>query len=167
MITVPIVIDFEASGFGKGSYPIEVGFSRRHGEGWCSLIRPESDWDHWDVHAACVHRIPRELLVARGKSPSQVTEQLNLQLTGQTVYTDGWAHDYIWMARLYDVADRVPSFRLADLREIISPQQEALWHSTKKQVQEDLNISRHRASNDARILQMTWLRTYDAARCLN
>ncbi|MFZ6760046.1 hypothetical protein ACO0K9_22835 [Undibacterium sp. Ji50W] len=167
MISVPIVIDFEASGFGKGSYPIEVGFSRRQGEGWCSLIRPESDWQHWDVHAAVVHRISREMLIARGRSPSQVTEQLNLQLAGQTVYTDGWTHDYIWMARLYDAADRVPSFRLADLREIISPQQEGLWHVTKNQVQEELDISRHRASNDARVLQMTWLRTYDATRCLN
>ncbi len=31
MMTVPIIIDFEASGFGAGSYPIEVGFSGRHG----------------------------------------------------------------------------------------------------------------------------------------
>jgi hypothetical protein len=26
MMTVPIVIAFEASGFGRGSYPVEVGF---------------------------------------------------------------------------------------------------------------------------------------------
>ncbi len=167
MMTVPIVIDFEASGFGKGSYPIEVGFSRRHGEGWCTLIRPESDWQHWDDKAAHIHRIPREILVERGKSASVVTEQLNIQLAGLTVYTDGWAQDYVWMALLFDAADRVPSFRLADLREIISPQQEGLWHVTKDQVVEDLNISRHRASNDARVLQMTWLRTHDAARCLS
>ena len=62
MMTVPIIIDFEASGFGKGSYPIEVGFSGRHGEGWCSLIRPENDWEHWDIDAAKVHHIPREIL---------------------------------------------------------------------------------------------------------
>lgn len=166
MMTVPIVIDFEASGFGKGSYPIEVGFSRRHGEGWCTLIRPESDWLHWDARAAQVHHIPREILVERGKPPSLVTEDLNMLLAGMTVYTDGWSHDYVWMARLYDVAERVPNFRLADLREIISPLQESLWHITKIQVQEDLNVSRHRASTDARVLQMTWLRTYDAVRCL-
>lgn len=165
MTTVPIVIDFEASGFGKGSYPIEVGFSRRHGEGWCTLIRPESDWLHWDERAAQIHCIPREILIERGKSPSLVTEHLNIHLAGMTVYTDGWTQDYVWMARLYDVAERVPNFHLADLREIISPLQESLWHVTKSQVQEDLNISRHRASNDARVLQMTWLRTYDATRC--
>ncbi|MFZ6658523.1 hypothetical protein [Undibacterium sp. TJN19] len=167
MMTVPVIIDFEASGFGKGSYPIEVGFSLRHGEGWCTLIRPESDWQHWDAQAARIHRILRETLVERGKSPMLVTEQLNTVLAGLTVYTDGWTQDYIWMARLYDAAERVPNFRLADLREIISPQQESVWHATKNQVQEDLNISRHRASNDARILQMTWLRTYDATRCVH
>ena len=69
------------------------------------------------------------------------------------------------MELLYDAADRVPSFRLAELREIISPQQEGLCHATKDQVEEDLHIARLRASNDARILQMTWLRTYDAVRC--
>lgn len=167
MMTVPIVIDFEASGFGKGSYPIEVGFSRRHGEGWCTLIRPEDDWQHWDLQAAEVHHIPREILVERGKSPTLVAEQLNAYLGGHTVYTDGWTQDYVWMARLYDAAERAPSFKLADLREIITPQQESLWHATKDHVMEELNVSRHRASSDARVLQLTWLRTYDATRYLH
>lgn len=167
MMTVPIVIDFEASGFGKGSYPIEVGFSRRHGEGWCTLIRPEDNWEHWDSKAAQIHGIPREILIERGKSPLLVTEHLNMFLNGHTVYTDGWTQDYVWMARLYDAAENTPSFRLADFREIISQAQENLWHSTKQQVQSDLNVSRHRASNDARILQLTWLRTYDATRLVH
>jgi len=165
MMTVPIVMDIEASGFGKNSYPIEVGFSRRHGEGWCTLIRPEDDWNHWDQQAAQVHRIPREILLDRGKPAIVVAEQLNAMLAGYTVYTDGWAHDYVWLARLYDAADRVQQFRLADFREIISPEQAALWQATRIQVEDDLNISRHRASNDARVLQLTWLRTHDAGYC--
>jgi hypothetical protein len=32
-------------------------------------------------------------------------------------------HDYILMARLFEAAACSPNFRLADLREIISPQQ--------------------------------------------
>ena len=164
MRTVPIIIDFEASGFGKGSYPIEVGFSGRHGEGWCSLIRPEDDWQHWDDDAAQVHNIRRELLAERGKSPAFVAEQLNSLLGGHTVYTDGWGQDYVWMARLYDAANIAPQFKLADLHEIISEHQEALWHATKDHVVQELRIKRHRASNDARVLQLTWLRTFDAAR---
>ncbi|MBC3870839.1 MULTISPECIES: 3'-5' exonuclease family protein [Undibacterium] len=167
MISVPVVIDFEASGFGRGSYPIEVGFSHRHGEGWCTLIRPEDDWEHWDERAVGAHRIQREMLIARGRAVNQVADQLNQLLGGQTVYTDGWAHDYVWLARLFDAAQRSPQFRLADLREIISPRQEAVWHATKIQVEDDLNLTRHRASNDARILQLTWLRTYDASKILH
>ncbi|MFZ6687200.1 hypothetical protein ACO0K0_05595 [Undibacterium sp. SXout11W] len=167
MMTVPIVMDIEASGFGAGSYPIEVGFSRRHGEGWCTLIRPEEDWEHWDESAAQVHKIPRETLVERGRPVANVAVTLNLILAGHTVYTDGWAHDYVWLARLFDAANLQPGFRLADFREIISPKQEELWHQTKRQVEIDLNVGRHRASNDARILQLTWLRTYDACRLLH
>lgn len=164
MMTVPIIIDFEASGFGKGSYPIEVGFSGRHGEGWCSLIRPEDDWEHWDIDAAKVHLIPREILVERGKSAIYVAEQLNFFLNGYTVYTDGWGQDYVWMARLFDAANIVPRFKLADLREIINQEQEQQWHATKDHVLNELCITRHRASSDARVLQLTWLRTFDAAK---
>jgi len=167
MMTVPIVLDIEASGFGAGSYPIEVGFSRRHGEGWCTLVRPENDWQHWDESAAMIHKIPRETLIERGRSVANVAESLNQILAGHTVYTDGWAHDYVWLAKLYDAAEMRPHFRLADFREIISPKQEELWHITKSQIEDDLNISRHRASNDARILQLTWLRTFDASRLVH
>jgi hypothetical protein len=34
------VIDVEASGFGRGSYPIEVGFVLPDGEAVCTLVRP-------------------------------------------------------------------------------------------------------------------------------
>jgi len=161
MRTVPIIIDFEASGFGKASYPIEVGFSGRHGEGWCSLIRPENDWEHWDRDASKVHRIPREICIERGRPAGYVAEQLNQLLRGQIVYSDGWMHDYVWLARLYDAANRSPAFKLADLREIISDDQEQVWHATKDQLENELQISRHRASSDARLLQLTWLRTYE------
>lgn len=167
MMTVPIVIDFEASGFGKASYPIEVGFSRRHGDGWCTLIRPEQEWQYWDEQAAGAHRIPREVLVERGKNAAEVANQLNTMLGGSTVYTDGWGQDYVWMSRLFEAADMTPGFRLADLREIISPQQADLWQATKMQVIEELGLSRHRASSDARVLQLTWLRTYDATRYMH
>ncbi|WP_230404520.1 MULTISPECIES: hypothetical protein [Undibacterium] len=164
MMTVPIIIDFEASGFGQGSYPIEVGFSGRHGEGWCSLIRPENDWTHWDPEAAKVHNIAREILVERGNTAHFVAEQLNFFLGGRTVYTDGWGQDYVWMARLFDAAGIVPKFKLTDLFEIIEDEQMPIWQSTKEQITKELCVARHRASSDARVLQLTWLRTYDETR---
>ena len=164
MTSVPIIIDFEASGFGQGSYPIEVGFSGRHGEGWCSLIRPEDNWTHWDQDAAKIHGIPREVLVERGNTALFVAEQLNFFLGGRVVYTDGWAQDYVWMARLFDAAQIIPKFKLIDLFDIIEEPQLTQWHATKDQITKELCVARHRASSDARVLQLTWLRTYDDAK---
>jgi hypothetical protein len=158
----PIIIDFEASGFGKGSYPIEVGFSGRHGDGWCTLIRPEPEWTHWDQEAENLHNIPYEVLFERGHTVQYVTEQLNARLRGLTVYTDGWAQDYVWMATLFDAASKVPLFTVADLRDITNDAQQAHWHEAKVRVEKELAIARHRASSDARVLQMTWLRTFEA-----
>ncbi|MFO1249856.1 MAG: hypothetical protein U1E77_01625 [Inhella sp.] len=37
---LPAFIDIEASGFGRGSYPIEVGFVDRDGQLFCTLVQP-------------------------------------------------------------------------------------------------------------------------------
>jgi hypothetical protein len=156
MTDVPAILDVEASGFGKGSYPIEIGFVTATGQTWCSLIYPEDDWLHWDEHAAKIHNIPRHLLHERGNSARYVANQLNLLLQDACVYSDGWAQDYVWLARLYDAAGLVQQFRLEDLRRRLSPVQESQWKSARKIVEDTLHIERHRASSDALILQMTW-----------
>jgi hypothetical protein len=155
----PIIIDFEASGFGKDSYPIEVGFVGEEGKGWCSLIKPEDDWQHWDRDAAQMHHISREILLQHGNPCAFVADRLNHFLNGQTVYTDGWAHDYIWMARLFDAARTNPHFHLEDLRRVLTPEQESRWYATKASVLQELHATRHRASVDALVLQLTWLRS--------
>ena len=45
MITPPIVLDLEASGFGRGSYPIEVGLAMTDGHLVDYLIKPFDDLD--------------------------------------------------------------------------------------------------------------------------
>jgi hypothetical protein len=161
MMTVPIIIDFEASGYGHESYPIEVGFSGRHGEGWCSLIRPEQNWSHWDENTAERHLIPREILIERGNTTQFIAEQLNFFLKDRQVYSDTLEQDQQWLQVLYDSAQIQPCFQVMDLFSIISDTQKQLWESTKIQVIKELGVARHRASSQARILQMTWLRTYD------
>lgn len=156
-LVVPVVIDIEASGFGRGSYPIEVGFVLADGESWCSLVRPESDWLHWDLGAAAVHRIQRDSLLRHGRSCADVAQLLNQRLRGQTVYTDCWAHDYAWISRLYDAAERSPSFRLANLQGLLDDSQLARWDQTRAEVAARLRLHRHRASADARVLQQTVL----------
>ena len=64
---LPAIIDLEASGFGKGSYPIEVGFVLPEGAMFCTLILPPPHWRHWDEKAQAVHHISRDVLQSRGK----------------------------------------------------------------------------------------------------
>ncbi|MEO8297912.1 MAG: hypothetical protein ABI574_08905 [Burkholderiales bacterium] len=154
---VPTVLDVEASGFGAGSYPIEVGFVTPDGQPHCSLIRPESDWTAWDPRAEAVHQVSRATLLEHGKQAEQVAHWLNGLLHGQTVYSDSWGHDYAWLALLFDVAGSRPAFRLESVRALLGDAELRLWHSTRDRVQVRMQLARHRASNDARVLQQTWL----------
>lgn len=118
-------------------------------------MRPEPEWTHWDASAEAIHHISRHSLLQHGRSPQQIAEALNRELAGQVVYSDGWANDYSWLALLYDAAERVPAFRLDNLRTLLTEEEANRWHDTKAQVQAELHVERHRASNDARVLQLT------------
>src|SRR5258706_1537983 len=154
----PIVLDIEASGFGRDSYPIEVGFVLPSGESRCMLIRPAAHWTHWDAAAERLHQISRECLMQDGLAIRDVVEELNATLYDCTVYTDGWGHDYSWLAALCDVAGRVPTFRLESLRALLDEDEAERWAQTKQQVANELALPRHRASADARLLQLTFIR---------
>lgn len=157
-MTLRCIIDVEASGFGTASYPIEVGTVLPCGTSYCSLISPEPDWTHWATDAQSVHGITRDTLQIHGKPARTVARQLNDCLAGQTVYTDAWYHDYQWLARLFDAADMNPRFKLQDLRTLLDDTALARWQSTREAVMQELKLDRHRASNDARVLQQTLAR---------
>jgi len=148
-------MDIEASGFGLGSYPIEVGIVMPDGRAWCSLVRPEPDWQHWDPNAAAMHGITREQLMRHGRSVTEIADTLNDWLHGQVIYSDAWAHDYTWLSRLFESAERSPHFRLENLRALLTDDEAASWHELKRQVAATLSLERHRASADARLLQST------------
>ena len=151
----PAFLDVEASGFGRGSYPIEVGAVLPDGGTFCTLIRPEPGWTHWDPCAEQVHGIARATLEEHGQGTREVAQMLNDRLRGLTVLCDAWAHDFVWLSLLFEVAERVPLFRLRDLRSMLTPEQTTAWHDTKLAVQAAAGLTRHRASSDARILQLT------------
>jgi hypothetical protein len=153
----PAILDIEASGFGLGSYPIEVGFVAPDGQTWCSLVKPEPDWQHWDPNAAAVHHITREQLLQHGRDVHAIVDVLNERLHGMTVYSDAWAHDYTWLNRIYEAADRSPTFKLDHLRALLTDAEAACWHDVKRRVALGLGLVRHRASADARVLQQTLL----------
>src|SRR6476661_2402887 len=106
----PTVLDVEASGFGRNSYPIEIGFVLPNGHTFCTLVRPEAHWTHWDAQAEATHHITRALILQRGVPATDVARTINMQLAGQTVYSDGWINDYSWIGTLFDAADMSPSF---------------------------------------------------------
>jgi len=147
---LPCVIDVEASGFGRGSYPIEVGFVLPDGTTVCTLVRPAAHWTHWDGEAERLHGLSRELLAERGKPAHEVATLLNQHLQGTTIYCDSWAHDYTWLALLFEEAGMTPAFKLRHLHELLNDADAARWDDARAL----LRISRHRASSDARVLQL-------------
>ncbi len=155
----PNIVDVEASGFGGQSYPIEIGLSMECGKRYCSLIKPYFDWTHWDDSAENVHGISRTTLEEKGQLVSTVANELNCLLEGKVVYTDGWVVDEPWIIRLFDAAKVRRRFRIYDIQTIMSEPQMDRWHSVKKQVMKQLKLSRHRASNDARIIQETFVQS--------
>lgn len=163
-IESPFIIDVEASGMGPDSYPIEVGLALTQEERYCSLITPSDTWTHWDNEAERLHKISRELLIQSGKSVKDVALELNEILEGKFVFSDGWVVDEPWLLRLFAEARIEKKFRVYDLQTILTEEQMALWHEVKDQVIEDLDVTRHRASNDAFVIQETFRRTRESVK---
>jgi hypothetical protein len=148
----------EASGFGRDSYPIEIGYVLPDGTAFCTLIRPDAAWTHWDPAAQRLHLLERSTVVQHGHDPAEVAARLNADLGGMTLYCDGWAHDYAWLHLLFDAAGVVPRFRLDNVRRLLTDAEAERWHAVKDQVAREVTFERHRASGDARLLQLTWAR---------
>lgn len=157
-LEAPAVLDIEASGVGRDSYPVEIGFVLPDGQTWCTLVHPAPAWTHWDPAAEKVHHIPLATLIRHGRDVVEVATQLNERLQGLTMYCDGWAHDYVWLSALFEAAGRTPSFKLDNLRALLTEQEAAFWDIVKTQVATEMRLQRHRASSDAKILQHTLMR---------
>lgn len=160
----PVILDIEASGFGKGSYPIEVGFALPDRSTHCYLVRPLDNWTHWNMGAEEVHGISRDLLLEKGRTVTEVAEHLNHFLSGKTVYSDGWGYDMSWVSLLFDCARLNMDFHIETLYTLLHDEQLLIWEKTRLVVIEDLGIQRHRASSDARIIQETYIRTRNLLR---
>ncbi len=159
-MTLPTVLDIEASGFGRGSYPIEVGIARADGSTCAFLVQPLPEWVHWDPKAELLHGISRGRLQREGYPLRQVARWLNDEL-GETgiAYSDSWGYDNTWLSLLFHHAGMLPAFRLEALRILLTERQQELWSLTKETLIEEVGIHRHRAGDDARLLQLTYQRT--------
>ncbi len=160
MDPLPIIIDVEASGFGEGSYPIEVGLAMEDSSSHCFLIKPEAGWQHWDKNSEKLHGVSRATLIEHGRDVQDICAELNILLEGKTVYSDGWSYDQTWLHLLFNTAEQLMCFRIQSLVYLFDESQMDNWHSEKIAMLEKTQIKRHRASNDALLLQ----RTYQAIR---
>lgn len=156
---IPVVIDIEASGFGPGSYPLEIGLVMGDGTAHCYLIQPYEDWTHWEVEAEKLHRLSRETAERFGMDGGYVARQLNKLLEGQTVYSDAWSYDNTWLAVLFERAGIAQKFNVEQLAKITSEDQKLVWDQVRDRIIEESGLKRHRASADARIVQSTWIQT--------
>ncbi len=156
--SAPPIIDLEASGFGRGSYPIEVGFALENRNIHSFLIKPEDDWTHWSEEAEQIHGITREQLHAEGMNIEEIARKLNDMLSGQTLYSDAWSFDSSWIGRLFDSAGIVQRFRIETINKLLHPNQVEFWHPTKEAVLQELGLKAHRAAIDVQVLQETYLR---------
>ncbi|SFU60766.1 hypothetical protein [Halomonas korlensis] len=164
-MTLPTLLDIEASGFGRGSYPIEVGLARPDGSICAFLVQPLEEWTHWDPKAELLHGISRDRLVREGFPVRQVARWLNDELGEIGIaYSDSWGYDNTWLSLLFHHAGMLPSFRLEALRKLLSEDQQALWSTIKEAMILERGIHRHRAGDDARLLQLTFQRTRELTR---
>lgn len=147
-------IDFEASGLGARSWPIEVGWAFAAGAAHSLLIRPAADWSDadWDPKAAELHRIPVTDLHERGLDPSFVCDAMSEALQSRLVYSDAPDWDSFWLMRLHAAAGRRATIVIRDLRTVIPALSETAEATIAAEAQR-IAPRRHRAGCDALHLQ--------------
>ena len=109
--------------------------------------------------AEAIHGITLGLLRQHGHSVYEVANTLNQNLFGTTVYSDGWVVDKPWLIELFSAAGISMGFTISSIETLLDEYQIEIWDETKQQVINALNLTRHRASSDAKIIQETYMRT--------
>jgi hypothetical protein len=149
-------LDIEASGIHPQSYPIEVGIMLENGDAYCSLIKPPAEWTYWSKEAEAIHGISLKDLHEYGKQPVEVAGQLNNLLQQSTVYSDCWTLDNPWLIKLFQQASIEQTFKLTDVMYSMNENEYGKLSAVKQLISKEFNLERHRATNDARILQMAY-----------
>lgn len=121
------------------------------------MIKPFQDWQFWDKEAETLHGITRDILIQNGSLGLEVCQELNRLYSDRTLCSDAWVVDYPWVRELFAHAQIEMQFRVSAIEMLLSEEQLANWDATKAQVTHTLKLPRHRASNDAEIIQKTYL----------
>lgn len=146
------VIDFEASGLSRLSYPISVGVTSGETE-FYALIRPMPHWTYWSKEAEQVHLIERNMLFNQGQSADVVARSLNSLLDGQIVYCDASKWDRFWVNILFSDSGIHQNFELHELTDLIDTDAQLETFLDKKfQLVASDQYRLHHALDDARII---------------
>jgi len=146
------VIDFEASGLHRSSYPIQVGITNGHVE-YHSLIQPMAHWQFWSDTSEQVHGLERRLLVESGVDSVEVAQRLNALLAGQIVYCDAIAWDGFWAQVLFSDNGLHQHFELSDMTLLFQEDiQIEAFLLEKTRLEHTGQYRLHSAIDDARIL---------------
>lgn len=89
----------------------------------------------------------------------QICLELNEFVGEHRTFSDGWVVDSPWLVQLYDRSQVELGFRLSSLEMILKESQYGIWDETKLKLRKKLNVQRHRASNDALVIQQTFMET--------
>ncbi len=143
-------IDFEASGLGPFSWPIEVGWALEDGLTDSLLISPAPSWsaDAWDAKAERLHGISPRMLSELGVDAAEACKRLSEALAGRTVYSDAPDWDAFWMLRLFEAAGRRCDLRLQDFASAM-PFLAPVSKARLIEQADRLAPRRHRAAEDA------------------
>lgn len=123
-----ITLDFEASGLGTGTYPIEIGIAQWHGPGtsiktWSSLISSDEKWLEdgvWKPESVKIHGIKKSDLID-APSAIEVMSHLNrLCPMGTMAFCDGGNHDMDWMKSLAKAAGIAPMLLLGSWGHVVA-----------------------------------------------
>lgn len=141
------VIDFEASGLSKQSYPIEVGLTNGEIE-YSALIKPMDHWRHWDYSAQAIHHIGRPNLVSDGKNAAVVASELLGLIGSDLVQWDGF-----WLNVLLSDNSQSKIFQLLDIKDLLDDFNVLeVYLKIKETMEKSGDYTLHRALDDARII---------------
>ena len=143
-------VDFEASGLGARSWPIEVGWAFEDGVGESLLISPAPEWstDQWDPRAEKLHGISLKMLNDVGVDAASACDRMTAILSDCEVYSDAPDWDAFWMMRLFEAAGRRSAIRIRDFSSLMP----SLTPAQKSELlarADRLAPRRHRAAEDA------------------
>lgn len=111
----PHFLDIEASSPDDDAYPTQISWSLDDGSIKTAIVCPDDDWEPW---YNCDSEIDVQYLLDTGATPSEIIKELNDDLSGQTVFVDGFDADEELLDRLFSATLSEPDFELAQAGEL-------------------------------------------------